>query len=111
MLKRFDNFVNINSKQKIDFIGKGKKYKNSDPRCPGRRPYFDFKKAKEEEIVCIKIGLAYARVLSFEEISKEKAEEAFNTIMNMDERMLTFRRSQTTTGLYDVPSDGSGKIA
>ena len=88
--KRFDNFININSKKKIDFIGKerNKTIQTLDALVDALA--VDFKKAKEEEIVCIKIGLAYARVLSFDDVSKEKAEEAFNTIMNMDERMLTF---------------------
>lgn len=89
-LKRFDNFVNINSKQKIDFIAKERNIKIQSLDALVAALTSDFKKAKEEEIVCIKVGLAYARILSFEETSKEKAEEVFNTIMNMDERMLTF---------------------
>jgi predicted TIM-barrel fold metal-dependent hydrolase len=89
-LKRFDNFVNINSKQKIDFIAKERNIRIQSLDALVAALASDFKKAKEEKIVCIKVGLAYARILSFEDTSKEKAEEVFNTIMNMDERMLTF---------------------
>jgi len=33
--------------------------------------------------------MAYRRILYFEDVTKEKAEEVFNTVMNMDERMLS----------------------
>lgn len=89
-VKRFDNFVNINSKQKIDFIAKEHNTKIQSLDALVAVLAEDFSKAKQEEIVCIKVGLAYARILSFDETSKEKAEEVFNTVMNMDDRMLSF---------------------
>src|SRR5688500_8438443 len=73
-LKRFDNFVNINSKQKIDFIAKERNIRIQSLDVLVAALASDFKKAKEEKIVCIKVGLAYARILSFEDTSKEKAE-------------------------------------
>lgn len=88
--KRFDNFIAINSKQKIDFIAKEHNRTITSLDALVATLGEDFKKAKEEEIVCIKIGLAYIRTLSFDEVSREKAEEVFNTIMNQDSRMLTF---------------------
>ncbi|HTF21111.1 MAG TPA: amidohydrolase family protein [Chryseolinea sp.] len=89
-VKRFDNFVNINSRQRISFIGKERNISIQSLDALVAALAADFKKAKETGIVAIKIGLAYARVLSFDDVKKDRAEEVFNTIMNMDERMLTF---------------------
>lgn len=88
--KRFDNFININSREQIEFIASEHKTSIKSLDALVATLAADFKKAKEEEIACIKIGLAYARILSFDNVSREKAEEVFNTIMNMDQRMLTF---------------------
>lgn len=89
-VKRFDNFVNIGSKQRITFIAKERNISIQTLDALVDALKVDFKKAKDEQIVGIKVGLAYARILSFDNVSKERAEESFNTIMNMDERMLTF---------------------
>jgi predicted TIM-barrel fold metal-dependent hydrolase len=50
-----------------------------------------FKVAMDEEIVAIKSALAYSRILYYEKVSKEKAVEAFNKIINTtDEGPLPF---------------------
>jgi hypothetical protein len=113
-VKRFDNFININSKQKISFIAKQRNVNIQTLDALVEALGASFKTAVEQEIVGIKIGLAYMRILHFEEVSKEKAEEVFNTIMNMDERMLSFadvkplqdymmRRVLDQAKLYNIP--------
>jgi uncharacterized protein len=113
-VKRFDNFININSKQKISFIASQRNVNIQTLDALVEALATSFKTAVEQEIVAIKIGLAYMRILHFEEVTKEKAEEAFNTIMNMDERMLSFadvkplqdymmRRVLDQAKLYKIP--------
>ena len=88
-VKRFDNYIAVNSREKINYIAQqhNKQIQTLDALVETLGA--DFKAAAEQEIVAIKIGMAYRRILYFEDITKEKAEEVFNTVMNMDERMLS----------------------
>lgn len=82
-VKRFDDFIAINSKSDIEIL---KRWNNT-----GINTLDDlvsalgtaFHDAMEKGIyVGIKSGLAYSRILFYENVRKEKAEEVFNKIRN-----------------------------
>ena len=87
---RFDNFIFINSKQLINSIAKQQNIsiETLDDFVNALENAFA---ARKNGIVGIKTALAYNRILYFENVNKEKAQEVFNTIMNTPEgRLLSF---------------------
>lgn len=81
-VRKFDHFININSKQKLEKLLKWK----SD----GIRSLDDlqvtleaaFREAMDNQFVAVKSTLAYIRTLYYEDVKKDQAEEIFNKIMN-----------------------------
>ncbi|MCY1723183.1 amidohydrolase family protein [Prolixibacteraceae bacterium Z1-6] len=79
-IKRFD-YININSKHKIENIAKraGAQMNTFDNLLTSLNN--EFINALQEGIVAVKIGVAYSRILFFDEVKKEEAEEIFNKIV------------------------------
>jgi uncharacterized protein len=81
-VNRFDDFIRINSKRGINTIGK-----QQNTRIETLDDFVNvlgsvFKAAKENGIVGVKTGLAYDRILYYENVNKERAEKVFNSLMN-----------------------------
>ncbi len=90
-VKKFDNFIGINSKQNIRSIAIQQSISIQTIDDLVRVLENIFKAAKEQGIVAVKTAIAYDRILYFENVNKERAQEVFNSIMNStDERVLSF---------------------
>lgn len=79
-VKRFDNFINIDSWGRIKSLAKAYDVdiKSVDDLTITLNIAFD--KALKEGIVAVKTALAYNRTLLYEEVEKEKAEAVFNQL-------------------------------
>ena len=82
-VKRFDNFINIDSWGEIKSLSKvyGVDIKSVDDLTITLNIAFD--KALKECIVAVKTALAYNRTLFYEEVEKEKAEAVFNQLKTL----------------------------
>jgi uncharacterized protein len=79
---RFDNFIWINSKSDIEYLTKRKSTGviTLDDLVSSLEKAFQ--EAKDKGYVGIKSGLAYSRILFYDNVKKEKAEEVFTKIKN-----------------------------
>ena len=79
-VKRFD-YINIDSKKSLAAIEKRQntKIKKLDDLMEALED--EFNAAVDGGCVCVKIGVAYNRILLFEDVQKESAEEIFNKIL------------------------------
>jgi uncharacterized protein len=84
-VKRFDNFISISSKQAISSIAKQQNISIPTLDSFVKALEIAFKMAQEDGIVAVKTGLAYSRILYYENVNKEKAQEVFNKIINTPE--------------------------
>jgi predicted TIM-barrel fold metal-dependent hydrolase len=79
---RFDNFIFVNSKQQISSIAKRQNTSivtlDDFIKALGNA----FTDAKEKGIVAIKSGLAYSRILNYENSSRGSAAKVFEDLMN-----------------------------
>ncbi|MEI7422289.1 MAG: amidohydrolase family protein [Prolixibacteraceae bacterium] len=90
-VKWFDDFISINSKQKINSIARQQNISIQTLDEFAGALETSFKKANDQGIIALKSGLAYFRILYYENVSKERAQEVFNTIMNNPgEKSLSF---------------------
>lgn len=90
-VKRFDNFIDIDSKKSI--ISIAKQQNTTIQTLDDLEGALDakFNEVKEQGIVAVKTALAYKRALNFENVSKERAQDVFNTLMNTpEEGLLSF---------------------
>jgi hypothetical protein len=85
-VKRFDNFVNIDSWSEIKSLMKasGIDIKTVDDLIIALNIAFD--KALKEGIVAVKTALAYNRTLLYEEVEKGKAEAVFNQLKMLGDK-------------------------
>jgi hypothetical protein len=84
-VKRFDNFISVNSRQQITSIGK---LQNIDIKTLDdfiNALGSAFADADKKGIVAIKSGLAYNRILYYENSSRESAAKVFEDLMNSPE--------------------------
>ena len=81
-VKWFDDFISINSKQKINSISRQQKISIQTLEALTEALETSFKKANDQGIIAFKSALAYSRILYYENVNKERAQEVFNTIMN-----------------------------
>ena len=81
-VKRFDNFVYINSKQDIANLEKQGQSKIGTLDGLIAELKESFSTSISQGIIGIKNALAYDRVIFYENVSKERAEEVFNKILN-----------------------------
>jgi uncharacterized protein len=79
---RFDGYVDINSKESIENLLNGGNTKDKTLDNLESALENAFHGAMKEGIVAIKSALAYNRILFYDDVSKEKAREVFNRIMN-----------------------------
>lgn len=79
---RFDNFISINSKQQINSIAKRQNITiaNLDDLIKALGSSFD--DAKQKGLVAIKSGLAYSRILNYENASRGSAVKVFEDLMS-----------------------------
>jgi hypothetical protein len=80
----FDNFINVNSKASINSISKARKITISNLDDYLAALEGTFKAAIEQGVVAVKSALAYNRTLYYENVSREKAIETFNLIMQYE---------------------------
>jgi len=82
-VRRFDNFIAINSKAGIEILTKWKNtgINTLDDLVSALGTAFQ-DAGRKGNYVGIKSGLAYGRILFYENVKKEKAEEVFNKIRN-----------------------------
>ena len=87
-VKRFDNFIAIYSKSGIENLMKWKNtgINSLDDLVTALGTAFQDAMLKGN-YVGIKSGLAYGRILFYENVKKEKAEEVFNKILNSQTRL------------------------
>jgi uncharacterized protein len=78
-VKRFD-YINIDSRKKIETIEKRQKVGINTLDDLVAALGVEFHTAMKDGFVGVKIGVAYNRILFFDDAKKEKAEEAFNKI-------------------------------
>jgi uncharacterized protein len=83
---RLDNFIDINLKSDIDKITKWKSTGINTLDDLVSALGIAFQAATDEGLVCLKSGLAYSRILFYDNVKKEKAEEVFNKIMNSPDK-------------------------
>jgi len=85
-VRRFDaidnNFVYINSKANLERLARSKKAELHTLDDLVRALGVEFRATVDDHIVAVKSALAYDRPLSFDNVTKEKAEEVFNRIVN-----------------------------
>jgi len=81
-IKRFDNFIFISSEKDIENLAKWNTSGIHSLNDLVSALNKSFHSAKDEGIVGIKSGLAYNRILSYENVTKERAEEVFDRIKN-----------------------------
>jgi len=79
---RFDNFISISSKQMINAIEKQEniKIETIDEFVQALEKAFNT--AMKNGIVGVKTGLAYSRILHYENVNKERAQKVFEELMN-----------------------------
>lgn len=83
---RFDNFISINSKQRIISIAKQQNISIETLDDFVNALENAFNAAKKNGIVGIKTALAYSRILFYEKVNKERAQKVFDTLMNAPKR-------------------------
>ena len=87
----FDNFISVNSKANINSIAKARNLPISNLNEYLNALEVTFKAAREQGVIAIKSALAYNRTLYYENVSREKATEVFNLIINTEgEKPLSF---------------------
>jgi hypothetical protein len=77
----FDNYISISSKERVRSIAAQKKADINNLDDYVNALTGTFRDAKEQGIIAVKSALAYNRTLFYENVSRQKAEEVFNTIM------------------------------
>ncbi len=84
-VERFDGFVNVFSASETFRLGQAQDIdvKSIDDFVLALEK--DFQSGLEREMVGVKSGLAYQRIIQYDNVSKEKAEEVFQIIMSRDE--------------------------
>jgi uncharacterized protein len=88
---RFDNYIFINSKQQINSIAKHQNIEIKTLDDIIKALGNSFADAKQKGFVAVKSGLAYNRILYYENASRGSAAKAFEDIMNSPEgTSLTF---------------------
>jgi uncharacterized protein len=114
-LKNFDSFVSINSRKTVKSIGN--QYNINIISLDDLENALDisYKTAIENGIVGVKSTLAYSRILKYENVKKEKAQEVLNMIINApDDKPFPFNdvkplqdymmhRSLDRAGRYNLP--------
>ncbi len=83
-VERYDDFINVFSFSKIEKFGKeyGIEVKSLDDYIHTLEKAFQA--GLEYEMVGIKSALAYKRIIQYDDVSKEKAEEVFTKILTRD---------------------------
>lgn len=79
---RFDNFILINSKQRIISAERQSGIKIASLDDYVKALDSSFRKASEKGIVGIKTGLAYSRIIHYENVAGDKAEKIFMSLLN-----------------------------
>ncbi len=79
---RFDNFIRVNSKWAVNTIANQQNIKIETIDEFVRALGTAFYASKEKGTVGVKTGLAYDRILFYENVNKERAQRVFDTIMN-----------------------------
>jgi uncharacterized protein len=88
---RFDNFISVNSKRQINSIAKQQNTKIETLDDYIKALQMAFAAAKQKGLIGIKSGLAYNRIINYENSGREIAEKVFEKIMNApDGSSLTF---------------------
>jgi len=83
---RFDNFIDIKSKSDIEKLIKWKSTGINTLSDLESALRMAFQSAMHDGMVGIKSGLAYSRIIKYDNVKKEQAEEVFNKIMNTQTR-------------------------
>lgn len=91
-VKRFDQFIDIDSWSKISSLSK--RYKMPVNSLDNLVSVLDkvFFDELKEGIVAVKTGLAYKRTLFYEDVPKEKAELLFKQLMSNDKTLFSFEQ-------------------
>ena len=93
-VNRFDDFIAVHSKGEIESHGHwlGADIHSLDDYVQALSKAFDA--AKADGMIGIKSALAYGRIISYENVGKERAEEVFNKIMNSTGQPITFEEAK-----------------
>jgi len=90
-VKRFDNFISIKSLQNINSIAKQQNITINTLDALNQALTNAFMAARDQGIMAVKTGLAYSRILYYEDVNQERAKEIFNIIINSpEEKSLSF---------------------
>jgi len=81
-VRKFDNFIYIDTRGKIENLTKWKSTGINKLNDLVSALEMAFHEAMDDEIVAVKTILAYNRIIFYEDVKKEEAEEVFNKIMN-----------------------------
>ncbi|MDB4583821.1 amidohydrolase family protein [Draconibacterium sp.] len=87
--KRFGYFQ-IDSKAEIEKIAKNQKIQISSLNDLEKSLESEFKKAVEKGFLTVKVGIAYSRILYFEDVQKSQAEKVFNFIYQNENNDFSF---------------------
>lgn len=84
-------YFNIDSKELIDNLAKQNNITIHSLNELENSLNIEFEKALKRGILTLKTSVAYFRSLSFEDVSKEKAQEVFNLILDNKEKTIPFK--------------------
>jgi predicted TIM-barrel fold metal-dependent hydrolase len=87
--KRF-GYLGIDSKAEIEKIAKRQNIPITSLIDLEKSLESEFQKALEDGFVTVKVGIAYSRILYFEDVEKSKAEKVFNTIYSNQNKEFSF---------------------
>ena len=87
--KRFGYF-NIDSKAEIEKIAKSQNIQITSFNDLEKSLESEFKKAVEKGFLTVKVGIAYSRILHFEDVEKSQAEKVFNSIYHNENKDFSF---------------------
>ncbi|NQU51293.1 MAG: amidohydrolase family protein [Bacteroidetes bacterium] len=92
--KRFGYF-GIDSRDEIDKISKNRNSKISSLNDLVETLTSEFEEALKNDFLTVKVGVAYSRILYFEDVEEERASEVFNTIYTHPNKTYTFEEVKT----------------
>jgi hypothetical protein len=87
--KRFGYF-RIDSRNEIDKISKNRNTKISSLNDLIETLTSEFEEALKNDFLTVKVGIAYSRILYFEDVDTERATEVFNTIYSNPDKEYAF---------------------